>query len=95
MSDAPTWNEEGLTWLAERPAPVREAAEAHPPWQLYRVIPTGQLATIEAYEEGEDGSCKTCRVSAWMEYLPIAHSVFGMPFSDLEPVARPPAENAP
>lgn len=93
MSD-PRWNEEGKAWLAERPAPIREKAEAYPPWQGYRVIPTGQVARILAYEEGEDGSCTTCRVQAWYEEFPLPVGVYGMPFTDLEPLPpdhRPPA----
>lgn len=79
------WTDEGMAWLATLKPAIREKAEAYPPPRLYRLKSTGQLCHIEAYEEGEDGSCSTCRIVAWQEWAPelTAREVFGIPFADL------------
>lgn len=84
-------------WISERPPAVQEKIRAYPPTQFYRVIPTGQHCRIDSYSEGEDGSCETCRITAWYPDGPLIADitrigVFGMPFSDLEPLSPQPSE---
>ncbi len=86
IEPAPGWNDEGRAWLASRPPAVRAKAEAYPPWITYRLKSTGQHARIASYSEGDDGTCETCCISAWIPEFPIAHGVFGIPFTDLEPL---------
>lgn len=74
------WDE----WLATRPEAVRAVAASHPPWHLYRVLSTGQHATIQAYDEHDDGSV-TLKIQAWYPWFPlVGHGVFGMSPDDLE-----------
>ena len=87
------WDE----WLETRPERVREVAAARPPWHLYKVIETGQHATVRAYDEHEDGSV-TLAITAWYPWLPLPVGVFGMQPEDLavegEFAAYSPGEDA-
>lgn len=88
-------------WIAERPPAIRVVAERIPPWHKYRMRSTGQIVTLAAYEEGDDGSCTTVRVRIDPEDNPdramfFARSVFGIAWDDLElaPLPTPPTEES-
>lgn len=74
------WDE----WVAARPDAVREVASKFPPWHIYRLVTTGQLATVDQYDEANDDGSVTVSVTVWQEWLPIPHGVFGVNPNDLE-----------
>jgi hypothetical protein len=76
------------SWLAGRPADVVELARRLPPWTLYRIKSTGQVAQIVSYGEMEDGSV-TITANVWRDDIPgmealFARQVFGMNPDDFE-----------
>ena len=83
------WNE----WLDERPPMIRAAAEKFPPWHLYKLTPTGQLARIMSYAEPAAVDAKvTVTIHAWYDWHPPGLpglNVFGVDPEDLEIVETP------
>ena len=69
-------------WAAIRPEHVRIVAEQFKPWLAYRIKQTGQVATILAFGESEDGTV-SLRVSV-ENFLGPDHEVYGLAPNDLE-----------
>jgi hypothetical protein len=78
----PVQRAEWEAWLATRPKKVREVASAYPPWHTYELLSTGQLCSIQHYDEHDDGSV-TLSIIAWREWLPLPIGVFGIDPEDL------------
>lgn len=81
-------------WFQERPAPIREAIRKYPPWRVYR-MKTGNRCHMVSYDENQDGSCTTCMVrvsDALNAILFTERDVFGVPFTDLEPLPDTPED---
>lgn len=76
------WDE----WATSRPEPVRGLAQRFPPWELYRLKPTGQRVTVASYFE--DG---TLSVNVLAQFNLTLHesSVFGIDPDDLESCELP------
>lgn len=72
------------------PQRLREAAEAHPPYYLYRIKTTGRRGRLSGLGETPDGRI-TFEVSCHLKYnpgwdVPKGHLVFGLEADDIEPV---------
>lgn len=82
------WDE----WLAERPPAVRARALEYPPG-LYRnkaIADHEQIFLLLSWtEDKETGACDTCTVAVLFKFnvsLVCERRVFGVPFTDLEPI---------
>lgn len=76
-------------WYNERPPLIQQRIDEYPPQYLYRNRKNNQIVQLYSYDEGHDGSCKTCTVSVLQKNNPhiilvMERNVFGVPLDDLE-----------
>lgn len=81
------------TWLADRPPEVVEVARRVPPWTLYRLSTTGQLAMVQSYSEMEGGGV-TLTAILWRDDIPGAEMLFARTVFGLDPAHFVPAPEA-
>lgn len=73
-------------WVKSRPVAVREVAERFPPWELFRLKPTGQRVIVASFFE--NGTVSVDILGAF-NHMDFERCVFGIDPNDLEPCELP------